>query len=214
MSKVAVFGATGFAGSHIVEELLTRGHQVAAVARDVSKVADRPGLSIIAGSVEQDDVVARAADGADVIVAALPALTDETSLPSAVTKLLAAAAREGARLGVVGGAGNLRVSEGGPLLAHTEEFPAELHDIAAAHTEALNILKESDEAIDWFYFSPAGEFGGHNPGTRTGTFRVGDTILLTDAEGASELSGADYGIAFVDEITTPTRHRAQLTAAY
>jgi putative NADH-flavin reductase len=34
--KVALIGATGFVGSQVLKELVSRGHQVTAIARDVS----------------------------------------------------------------------------------------------------------------------------------------------------------------------------------
>jgi uncharacterized protein len=40
----------------------------------------------------------------------------------------------------------------------------------------------------------------------TGRCRVGGDVPLTDADGNSNISGADYGKAFVDEIEQPT-HR-------
>lgn len=214
MSKAVVFGATGYAGSHIVAELLATGHDVVAVARNTENFDPREGLTVIQGSVTDTAVVERAVEGVNVIVSALPALTDETTLASALDTLLPAAARLGARVGVVGGASSLHVSEGGPQLAETDAFPAALLDISNAHADALNTLKSSDDSIDWFYFSPAAEFGSYNPGTRTGQYRVGTTVLLSDESGSSQISGADYAIAFVDEISSPNHHRAQLHAAY
>ncbi len=39
-------------------------------------------------------------------------------------------------------------------------------------------------------------------------------MLLTDAEGNSDISGEDFAIAFVDEITSPAHHRARFGVAY
>lgn len=214
MSKVVVFGATGYVGSRIVTELLATGHHVVAVARNAESLKSREGLTVVQGSVTDAAVVGRAVEGADVIVSALPAFTDEITLPSALDTLLAAAARVGARVGVVGGATTLRVSEGGPTVAEVGEFPAEFQGILKAHADALNTLEASDDSIDWFYFTPAAEFGPQNPGTRTGKYRVGNTVLLTDENGSSQISGDDFAIAFADEITSPTTRRAQLHAAY
>ena len=38
MSKIAIIGATGRAGSQLLEEALRRGHSVLAIARDPSKL--------------------------------------------------------------------------------------------------------------------------------------------------------------------------------
>src|SRR5690349_2507770 len=77
MSKVVVFGATGFAGKHIVDELADRGHTVVAVARKAASLAERPGLQVQAGSALDADFVARVSAGADAIVTALPAVDDD-----------------------------------------------------------------------------------------------------------------------------------------
>jgi putative NADH-flavin reductase len=53
-----------------------------------------------------------------------------------------------------------------------------------------------------------------NPGQPTGRYRVGGDVLLTDAAGKSEISGADYALAFVDEIDQPRHHRTRFSVAY
>src|SRR5688572_15063382 len=40
--KVAVTGATGFVGRHLVAELLKRGHNVTAVGRNAARAAEMP----------------------------------------------------------------------------------------------------------------------------------------------------------------------------
>ena len=57
-------------------------------------------------------------------------------------------------------------------------------------------------------------FGAWVPGEATGQFRVGGDILLTDAEGNSNISGADLATAIVDEIETPAHRRQRFTVAY
>jgi putative NADH-flavin reductase len=57
-------------------------------------------------------------------------------------------------------------------------------------------------------------YGSFNPGTRTGSYRVGDDVLLRDENGISQISGPDYAIAFVDELETPEHHRTRFTVAY
>jgi hypothetical protein len=50
------------------------------------------------------------------------------------------------------------------------------------------------------------------PGTRLGV--VGGDILLTDADGNPNISGADYAKAFVDEIERPAHRRQRFSVAY
>ncbi len=65
----------------------------------------------------------------------------------------------------------------------------------------LQALRKSPGDVDWFCLSPAAEeFGSYNPGEPIGIYRVGGDVLLRDANGRSYISGADYALAFVDEI--------------
>ena len=76
------------------------------------------------------------------------------------------------------------------------------------------MLRADTSGADWFFVSPAAAFGSYNPGQPTGKYRVGGDILLTDESGKSEISGADYALAFVDEIEHPAHHRTRFTVAY
>jgi putative NADH-flavin reductase len=138
----------------------------------------------------------------------------EPFLPPLVPSLLEAAAEGGTRIGVVGGAGSLHVAEGGPRLIDTPAFPEAFKAEAGSHARALDALRAADTDVDWFYLSPAAEFGAWVAGERTGTFRLGGDVLLSDADGKSFISGADYAIAFVDEIDKPAHHQARFSVAY
>ncbi len=82
------------------------------------------------------------------------------------------------------------------------------------HVTVLETLRATTSTADWFYVSPAANFGAHGLGERSGVFRVGGDVLLTDAQGESNIGGADFAIAFVDEIDRPTHHRERLSVAY
>ena len=110
--------------------------------------------------------------------------------------------------------GSLHVGPGGPRLFDTPEFPAEYKPESLELAAVLDELRDSPEQLDWFYISPAAGFGAYAPGERTGTFRLGDEVLLTDSEGRSDLSGADLAVAILDEVENPTHRRARFTAAY
>lgn len=216
MSKVIVFGATGYAGSNIAAELVSRGHYVQGVARRSPDTAPE-GVSFIAGSVHDAEVVRAAVAGADVVVLSLPASATEEGGPRLVESIPAvvdAVISAGARLGVVGGAGSLNAFEGGPQVMDLDAFPAEFRPEAQNHADVLQALREGPADLDWFYLSPAGGFGAWAPGERTGTFRLGGDVLLSDDQGQSNISGADYAIAFVNEIDQPAHSRQRFTVAY
>lgn len=213
MAKLVIFGATGYAGGRIGAEALRRGHEVVGVSRNEGAVPE--GVDARQGSLHDEEFVAALAKDADVFVVATPARAlDGKKLIEAVPALARIARENEVRLSFVGGAASLLVAEGGPRLFDTPEFPAEYKDEAGSHAEVLDLIREQPEGLDWFYVSPAAEFGAWTPGERKGEFRVGGDILLTDENGRSHIGGDDYAIAYVDEIEQPKHHRARFTVAY
>ena len=89
--RVVVFGATGYIGRFVVKELVERGYQVVAFARERSGiggrqsreqvVADFPGAEVRFGDVTNPESIAAAAfdQPADVIVSRLASRTGGTS---------------------------------------------------------------------------------------------------------------------------------------
>lgn len=74
MSKqltIAMFGATGRAGSAILNHLLSDGHRVRALARTPSKLEEHPMLDVLPGDASQAADVARVLRGAEIVVSAL-----------------------------------------------------------------------------------------------------------------------------------------------
>jgi uncharacterized protein len=219
MTTIAIFGGTGYAGSAIRDEALKRGHRVISLTRQLpADLAAAPGLEFRQGSVHDAALVDQIAAEADVVVVSIRFAEngsgDGVKLIDAFPALTSAAAARGTRLGVVGGAASLLVAEGGPRLIDTPEFPQQFKGEAGNAAEALDALRADTTGADWFFVSPAAAFGSYNPGQPTGEYRVGGDILLTDESGKSEISGADYALAFVNEIDTPAHHRTRFTVAY
>lgn len=203
--KVVLFGATGYVGSNIASELHERGHEVSAVSRSAA--------APLRGSAYDADFVLGVTKDADVIVSALPALAgDGREVGEATSILLEAAHTRGARLGVVGGASMWPVVPGGVPVAHTPDYPEHVKALAAAHTRELDVLKESAPEIDWFYLIPPVTFGAHAPGERTGVYRTSTEALVGGED--SRVSGADYAIAFADEVENPRHRRRPFTVGY
>jgi uncharacterized protein len=215
MAKISVFGGTGYAGAHIVREAAGRGHTVTSISRNAPD-EQVDGVEYVAGSILDPAVRTQALAGADVVVVSIPPRGEMADqLQPTVAALAEEAARAGSRLGIVGGAGSLLVAEGGPRLVDTPEFPEAFKGEVLLLAGVLYQLRESaPEELDWFFLSPAGSFGSYNPGEATGRYRVGDEVLLTDENGVSAISGADYALALVDEIETPAHHRTRFTVAY
>jgi putative NADH-flavin reductase len=215
MATIAIFGGTGYAGSAIRDEALRRGHTVVSVSRKEAELAGTPGFISREGNLHDPALVDHMAVEADVVVVAIRAgRQDGVRLADAVTMLTKAAAEHSTRLGFVGGAGSLYVTEGGPRLVDLPTFPDAHKGEALGQADVLAALRETAADADWFYLSPAAAFGAHTPGEATGRYRVGGDVLLADADGNSNISGADYAKAFVDEIEKPEHRRQRFSVAY
>lgn len=212
--KIALIGATGFVGAALLEELLTRGHQVLALTRDAAKLTPRAGQEVVQADVNNPDAVAAAAAQADAVLSAFnagwgnPNMYDDFLRGSDAIAL--GAAQAGKRLLIVGGAGSLFVAPGVQLV-DTPEFPAQWKDGALAAREALRRLQADATGLDWTFVSPPAHLV---PGARTGQYRVGGDDLMVDAEGHSTISVADYAVALVDELEAPKHPKRRFTVAY
>jgi hypothetical protein len=209
--NVVVYGATGNSGSEIVKELLSRGHTVTGVARNVSSLKETKGLSAKVDDLSSVDAIAGIIKEADAVVSAYQPPPDHTDALVDVTQREIDAVKKaggGMRLLVVGGAGLLEVAPGVTLI-QSGHLPAEYMPIATAHERALGVLRGS--SINWTYLSPGAYFV---PGERTGTFRLGTKELLMDAKGESRISFPDYAIAMVDEIEKPAHERGSFSVGY
>src|SRR5205085_6886257 len=70
--RVAVFGASGNIGRHVVNQLLAAGHSVTAYVRNPAKLTTtHPNLTVIQGELDDPTGVARAVEGADAVISAL-----------------------------------------------------------------------------------------------------------------------------------------------
>ena len=65
---VALTGATGFIGSHIVEKLLSAGFQVRALTRSSSQATTLAGMTWVRGSLENESSLVELVTGADVVI--------------------------------------------------------------------------------------------------------------------------------------------------
>ena len=208
--KVVLFGATGKSGTRLLNELVSRGHQVTAVARDTSKLSATSNVK-----VKQDDLsdarrTAEVIRGADAVISAYAPPAERTDDLIGVTQRQVEAVRRAGvdRLLVVGGAGGLEVAPGVSLI-DSGHLPAPYLPIATSHVKALDVLRNSD--VNWTYVAPAAYF---EPGTRTGKFRVGSDELITGANGESRISMEDYAIAMVDELEKGANRRKRVSVGY
>ncbi len=212
MASILVFGGTGYTGDHIIREAAARGHEVISVSRSEPK-EPLEGVRYETGSAEE--VARRVVPGADAVVAAMSPRGDMAGrLVRVYGELARAAAEAGARYVQIGGFSSLRPAPGEPRFAEgeiDEQFRAE-----ALEGEATRVMlaQNAPPELDWVFVSPAASYGAWAAGERTGTYRVGGDVALFDAEGGSNISGADFASAVVDEIDNPSHHREHIGVAY
>ncbi|RUS49071.1 NAD(P)-dependent oxidoreductase [Cohnella sp. AR92] len=205
MAKIGVIGANGRAGSNIVKEAASRGHDVTAIVREASK-APAEAKGVLAKELFQ--LTAEDVNAFDVLVNAVGFFEKTELNVSGGKHLIDILKGSGTRLIVVGGAGSLYVDpEEKVQLFTTEGFPEMFRPLALSQGQNLADLQASN-GVKWTFVSPSAEFA---LGRRTGSYQKGGNRLLTNSKGDSYVSYEDYAIAIVDEIEKPEHVNERFT---
>ncbi|MES2184371.1 MAG: NAD(P)-dependent oxidoreductase [Pseudomonadota bacterium] len=200
---IALIGASGNAGSRILQELSDRGHPVTAIARHPEKIAPLPGVTALPGDLSGKDGLIALLKGHDIVISAVHFTASDPRI--LIDAVKAAGVR---RYLVVGGAGSLEVAPGVALVT-TPGFPEAYKAEALGGSRFLDLLRQ-EKTLDWTFLSPSALF---QAGQRTGRFRLGKDQLLSNDQG-SGISFEDYAIALVDEIEKPAHSRQRFTVGY
>ncbi|WP_144552376.1 NAD(P)-dependent oxidoreductase [Peribacillus simplex] len=206
--KIGIIGASGKAGSLILKEALTRGHDVTAIVRDEAKVQIQ-GASVLEKDVF--DLKSEDIKGFDVIVNAFGAAPGREHLHVEAGKILIEAMKGApqTKLIVVGGAGSLFVDEAKTIrVLDTPEFPKEYFATAYNQSKNLGDLQNAT-GIQWTFISPSAFFDPQ--GNRTGRYTLGKDNLLVNSKGESYVSYADFALAVLDEIENPQHINQRFT---
>lgn len=216
MKKTALIGASGFVGSAILKELLSRGYHVEALLRNPENVkVENTRLTVKKVDVADTKALASDLKGYDTVISAYnPGWTnpDIYNLTLQNYPRIVEAAKEAGvkRLLIVGGAGTLFCAPG-LRVVDSGVIPAEIMDgvksLGKFYLDTLN----NEKSIDWVFFSPAGSL---EPGEATGTYRLGKDDLIVDNEGKSRITVGDYAKAMVDELENPSHHQERFTIGY
>lgn len=203
MANVALLGASGNAGARLLKELVERGHQVTAIARQPERIEALAKVRAVAGDANDAAALAELFKGHDAVISAVPFTGSDAA------KLVSAVRDAGVpRYLVVGGAGSLEVAPG-ERVVDQPDFPAEYKPEATAGAAFLDYLRGITQP-EWTFLSPSAEFV---PGERTGTFRLGKDTLLVSEEG-SNISFEDFAVALVDELERPAHPNQRFTVGY
>jgi putative NADH-flavin reductase len=216
--KIAIIGATGFVGSHLLKEALNRSHQVTAIVRDTAAIKlNNPNLYVQQGDVSKQEELAGLLAGHEVVLSAFNAgwntphlyehyIAGSESIQSAIKK---AGVK---RLLVVGGAGSLEVAPGVQLV-DTPSFPEQYKQGASASRDYLNLLRQETD-LDWTFLSPAILMHPGTSGIRTGKYRTGTNQPVFNEQGESRISVEDLAVALLDEAEQNQFMRQRFTIGY
>ena len=217
--KIALVGGTGFVGRAVLNELLQRGHDVIALARNTAKYQVAPGMTVVQADATDAYQVARASHGADAVISAF---NPGWKSPELYQRYMAGThgVIEGTRLAglkrllIVGGAASLFVAPGVQLI-NTPEFramvpPSMMPGVEGAR-DALNVLRNEID-LEWTFLSPPLRLTAE--GERTANFRLGSDDLLMNGTAPAGISVADLAVAIVDEIEKPAHLRQRFTVGY
>jgi uncharacterized protein len=216
--KIALIGASGFVGSHLLQELLDRGHEVTAIVRHPEKIkAENPSLHKVKGDVLDVAGTAALLKGQDLVISSYNPGWERPNIYQEFldgAQAVQQAVKESGvkRFIVIGGAGSLFVAPGLQLI-DTPQFPAEWKPGALAAREYLNIIKEEKE-LEWTFLSPAIEMHHGTAGTRKGVYRTGKDNPVFDENGRSVISVEDLSVAIADEAEKPKHIRERFTVAW
>ena len=201
--KIALIGATGNVGQRVTAEALRRGHEVIAIARDVSTLEPQDGVTPVQADLNDKAAIAQAIAGADAVVLSVRFQElDVEALLDALKDAKTAADRR--RRG-------LALRRAGPAADRHAGLPR-LHQGRGRARPRRRSPASSRRRRSTGPSSRLRSSSG--PGERTGNFRLGKDELLTDAEGKSHISYEDYAIALLDEIEQPQHSRQRFTVGY
>jgi uncharacterized protein len=217
--RVTLLGATGKVGRPVLRELLRRGHEPIAVARDVGALTPEfDGLALLSGDIFDPEFLLGTLAGSDVLISSV-ALRDDAQrdrTPVAMTRLIVAAAGTAqVRWISLGGAGSLEIQPGLQLV-DSDAFPPAARKESQGFRDALHELRATGgivpDALAWTVISPPIEIV--IDAERTGRYRTGGDQLMRDDAGRSWISVDDLAVAVVDEMESGAHPRQRFSVAY
>ncbi len=202
-----VYGASGRVGGIIVDEALSRGHDIVGVSRNPAGLTnDHAYFSGVAGDVTNVESMLAVIGEAqpDAVIFAVNGIGPSNSPDTAITSL--AAKTFIAAVGELGDAAPhvIQVSGGTTLWLNgvwglddpelTEGTGR--HGRYFGHWQAIEAYRAS-AGVKWTVMTPPP--AAMTPGERTGEYRLGLEEVLFDVEGENYLSTQDFAAAIIDE---------------
>ncbi|MEK0162235.1 NAD(P)H-binding protein [Phaeobacter sp. A36a-5a] len=213
---ILLFGATGDVGGATLQQAIERGHTVTAVARHPERSGHSGDARVTAVSLDvlsSADQLAGLARQHQIIISALRPLPGQDALLVDLTRAVLNAARSaGIPALITGGAALLKLADGSgeTVLSAPGFLPEAVRPIAEA-CAAQDQLLDSTPDVDWTCLRPPAML---HEGPRKGRYAWGTDTLVTDHEGQSQISFADFGGALMDLAEQDHRPDKRLTVAW
>ena len=211
--KIALIGASGFVGSAILNEAVSRGHSVTAIVRDTSKLNPHPQVRAVAVDAQDPQALADVLKGHDRVISAYnpgwsaPDIHDQYL--KGASAIVEAAKAAHSWLLVVGGAGSLEIAPGVQLV-DTPDFPAEWKQGALAARDGLTALRR-ETTLNWRFVSPPVFL---EPGEKRGGYRLGGDQVLFSGDKPAGITVGDLADGVLNEAETPAHLRQRFTLGY
>jgi putative NADH-flavin reductase len=195
--RLAIFGATGRTGAHLVEQALAAGHSVRALARDPSRLSTgQPELAVVRGDIRDADRVRETIAGQEAVLSVLGSTkTDQEVLQVGARQIVDAMRQEGVRrLIVLTGAG-VKWPQDPPSVASVVFVPLlKLLSPRVLRDAELAVATIVASDLDWTIVR-APRLGD---GPRTGVYRHG--YIRT---GFTAVARADVAAFMLQQLTDP-----------
>jgi putative NADH-flavin reductase len=195
--KVLIVGATGRTGQELVKQALAAGHEVTALCRDPSKLADQPGVRAAKGDVKDRASLSSAAAGQDAVLYAVG--SNKSSPPGiraeGVRNLVAAMDEKGVpRLVVLSafGAGDSK-GEGGFVYS---KIIAKLFMKAVLADQDAMEAEVTKSGLDWTLVRPTRLTDGPAVGTWD--------VIFEGGKASSKISRADTAAFMLQQLQDRT----------
>jgi putative NADH-flavin reductase len=198
--RIAVFGATGGTGQHVVRQALDTGHHVTAVVRDLARLsqADHPRLDPVIADAMDPDAIAPAVIGQDAVVSALGprARTDASVCADGARGVISAMRAAGTRRLIVVTASGHVVDAGDGLVTRTMVKPLLRRYLRQGFAD----FARTEEAVrgsglDWTIMRP--------PRLTNGRRRPYRTAVDRNVRGGVTIARADLADAILTTLGDP-----------
>jgi putative NADH-flavin reductase len=153
--KIVLFGATGLAGKHILEQALAQGHQVTAFVRDPSKLElNHSALNVVMGDVwNEAEVKAVIQDQEAVLTALSEGLVIQTEFQSKGIRIIGEAMKNtGVRRILTVCAMGILPGKDMEFINESPDYPELYLPIGLEHRKVYHYLNSS--GLDWTILCP------------------------------------------------------------